>query len=80
MSLPYPIEDDGGGGGGDPPDPSNPPTQPGTTIALLVVSSNVTITADQIVAAGGPWAAFKVRVTPINDVGSGTAEQVEYPA
>lgn len=77
MALPVNPDEPGGGGapgGGDPP-----PTDPATKIALQVTSTNVTITTDQISAAGGPWSSFKVRVTPVNANGPGTPQTVNYP-
>lgn len=64
--------------GGTPGTPGYfPPTGANTKIAILVQKPAYTITEDQIVAAGGPWTGFVVRVTPINDNGSGpAAEQV----
>lgn len=80
MALKYePTLPEDPGPGGDPGNPSTPPTQPGTRIAFLVTSSSVTITEDQIIAAGGPWPAFTFRVTPVNDTGSGPPAQVSYP-
>lgn len=67
----------GGTGGGSTPAAPTPPTQPGTKIALQVSSTNATITADQIIAAGGPWPSFKVRVTPLNANGVGPSQTVE---
>lgn len=66
----------GGGGGGGPTGVPTPPPQPGTKIALKVSSTNVAITAAQIVAAGGPWTSFTVRVTPINRTGAGASQTV----
>jgi hypothetical protein len=80
-----PLEEDGGGGGdpgtggGGTPAAPTPPTQPGTKIALQVSSTNATITADQIIAAGGPWPSFKVRVTPLNANGAGLSATYAYP-
>lgn len=80
MSLPYPDPDDNPGVGG-PGDPDYiPPTGPGTKLAAIVTGSTITFTADQIIAAGGPWASFKIRVTPINASGTGTPDEVDYPA
>lgn len=64
----------------DPTDPGyTPPTGPGTKIAFVVAGSAATITSDQIAAAGGPWPAFKVRVTPFNNAGPGPSTEVIYP-
>lgn len=81
MAVPInPSEPGDEGGGGSPGDPGYvPPTQPGTKLAFVVVGSSVTITEDQIRAAGGPWPTFTLRVTPINDTGSGPAASVDYP-
>ena len=48
-----------------------PPTVAGATLALVVTSTTLTLTSTQIAAAGGPWAHFTVRVTPMNTAGSG---------
>jgi hypothetical protein len=67
-------------GEGEPGDPGyTPPTGPNTKIALVVTSSNLTLTEDQIVAAGGPWAAFTIKVTPVNDNGTGAPGEFDYP-
>jgi hypothetical protein len=66
--------------GGDPGTPGyTPPTDPNAVFAIVVTSSNCTIAASAIAAAGGPWAAFTVRVTPVNDWGAGTPAQVDWP-
>lgn len=78
--LPVPID---GGGGGDPPAPGGVPThppQPDTVLAVQVSSTNVTFTSEQIAAAGGPWLAFSVRVTPLNVNGAGAPQTVDVPA
>lgn len=72
-----PNDNPGEGGPGDPG--YVPPTGSDTTIALVVVGSNITIAADLIAAAGGPWPAFTVKVTPVNDNGAGTPASVDYP-
>lgn len=80
MAYEYPVPEDNPGVG-EPGEPGYvPPTGPGTKIALIVTGSTITITADQITAAGGPWPAFSVRVTPINASGTGTSAEVDYPA
>jgi hypothetical protein len=80
MARPINPDDPGGGGGGEPGDPGYvPPTSPGTKLAAVVTSTSLTFTADQIAAAGGPWPAFTLRVTAINDKGSGPAVEVDYP-
>lgn len=67
-------------GVGDPGDEGyEPPTDTNARLAVIVSRSPVTFTHDQIVAAGGPWPAFTVRVTPLNGNGSGQAAEVDYP-
>lgn len=74
-----PGEDDPGTG--DPGDPGyTPPTTPGAVMAAVTTNSAITFTEDQIVAAGGPWASFTTRVTPVNDYGNGPYAEEEYPA
>lgn len=69
--------DGGGPGTGDPGDGDyTPPTSTGAKIAVVISNSNVTFTYDQISAAGGPWPAFRVRVTPMNANGAGPAAEV----
>lgn len=64
-------------GDGDPGDPGYvPPTGPDTKIAVVVTNPGVTFAAAQIIAAGGPWPNFKVRVTPVNDYGVGAYAEV----
>lgn len=70
---------DGGGSGMPGQSGYVPPTDSNAKISIVVSSSNATITADQIAVAGGPWASFEVRVTPINAQGAGTAAEVAYP-
>lgn len=80
MAIPVNPDEPGEGGGGQPGDPGYvPPTGPGTKLAAVVTTTTITFTADQIAAAGGPWPAFKVRVTPINDTGSGPPAEYAYP-
>lgn len=75
-----PITDPGGPGSGDPGDPTyEPPTDADAKIAVIVTASNATFTADQITAAGGPWASFSIRVTPMNSKGSGPSAEMAYP-
>lgn len=64
----------------NPGDGPIPPTGANTKIAVVVTKTAYAITEDQIVAAGGPWPSFKVKVTPINENGAGTPMEVEYPA
>lgn len=79
MAVPINPDEPNDPGGPGPGGPPTPPTQPGTKIALQVSSTNATITSEQITAAGGPWPAFKVRVTPLNANGAGTPQTVSYP-
>lgn len=66
-------------GEGSPGDPGYvPPTGSNTKVAIVTNNSNLTITAAQIAAGGGPWAAFTLKVTPVNDAGSGTPQEAEY--
>jgi len=70
-----------GGPGYDPPTTPGepgyvPPTAAGTAIAFVVITTAATITSEQIAAAGGPWENYTVRVTPINDYGSGAPQQI----
>lgn len=75
-----PIDPSDPGDTGEPGDPGYyPPPATGAVLAAVVTSSNINFTADQILAAGGPWTGFRLRVTPINDTGAGPAAEVEYP-
>lgn len=77
-----PIEDPGDDPGtGDPGDSGyTPPTSgPNTKIAVVTTNSAYTFTEAEIIAAGGPWPSFTIRVTPVNDNGSGTYQEVDYP-
>lgn len=65
------------GEGGEPGDPGYvPPTDPSAKIAVVVTGTSYTFTADQIAQAGGPFASYSVRVTPVNDNGSGPSQTV----
>lgn len=65
-------------GGGDPGDPGYvPPTGSNTKIAMVISGLTCTFTPDQIAAAGGPWPVFTIKVTPVNDAGAGTPQEVE---
>jgi len=65
----------------EPGDPGYyPPTEAGTVLAFVVYGTSFTITSEQITAAGGPWAAFTVKVTPANDYGSGASQEVDLTA
>lgn len=55
-----------------------PPTGPNTKIASVVTKTAFAFTEDQIREAGGPWPVFTIKVTPVNDAGSGTPGEVEY--
>jgi hypothetical protein len=73
-----PANDNPGEGG--PGDPGYiPPTGSDTKIAIVTTNSGYTFTEAEIAAAGGPWPVFSIRVTPVNDYGSGTAAEVDYP-
>ena len=77
-----PIDDPGTDPGvGDPGDPGyTPPTSGANTkLAAVTTNSNYTFTEEDIVAALGPWAAFTIRVTPVNDLGAGDYAEVDYP-
>lgn len=65
--------------GGDPPGTPGyfPPTGANTKIAAIISGTNITFTAEQIIASGGPWATFTIKVTPVNDYGSGTPQELE---
>lgn len=76
MARQIEITDEPGGDPGTPGDDYTPPTSAGAKIAVVISNSNVIFTSDQISAAGGPWTAFKVRVTPMNANGSGGAAEV----
>lgn len=79
MGYTLPVPEDFPGEG-EPGNPGYiPPTGSGTKIAVVIAGSNVTFTADQIAAAGGPWPAFTIKVTPINETGSGTPAEADYP-
>jgi hypothetical protein len=56
-----------------------PATSAGTAIAAVVTGSSLTLTADQISAAGGPWTGFRVRVTAFNDQGAAAPVEAHYP-
>jgi len=73
-----PGTDPGTGGPGDPG--YTPPTSgTDTKFAAVTTNSNFTLPEEDIVAAGGPWPAFRIRVTPVNDWGVGAYQEVEYP-
>lgn len=69
------------GGSGDPGDPGyTPPTSgAGTKIAIVTTNSAYVFTEQQIMEAGGPFAAYTIRVTPVNDNGVGPYQEVAYP-
>jgi hypothetical protein len=56
-----------------------PPTGSNTRLAVVVTGSAITFAEEDIVGAGGPWPAYTLKVTPVNDAGSGTPAEVTYP-
>lgn len=76
-SVDPPNDNDTGGSPGD--TGYVPPTGSNTKIAVVTTNTNLTITEAQIVAAGGPWASFTIRVTPVNDYGVGAYAEATYP-
>jgi hypothetical protein len=78
MARPILPDDPDPGSGGDPGTPGEP--MPRVKLAFALSGTGLTITADQIMAAGGPWPSFSVRVTPRNANGNGTPAEVDYPA
>lgn len=74
------IEDPGSDPGvGDPGDVGyRPPADPSSAIAMVTTNPTFTFTQDRIAAAGGPWSKFIIRVTPVNDNGSGAPAEIEY--
>lgn len=77
VTIPDPDDNPGSGSPGDAG--YIPPTGPGTKLAVVTTNTNLTFTETEILQAGGPWPAFKIRVTPINDNGSGPSGEAGYP-